>query len=88
MSLGAPVGCLAWHQEERNFARDAGGGHAGGVAGPSELAPEDVRLDGVDAGVSELGSYAFTRASTREVLVDFIYKSIQGWRTRSAVSSC
>ena len=37
------------------LAREAGGGHPGDVAGPSELAPEDVRLDGVDAGGSEGG---------------------------------
>ena len=32
-----------------------GGGHAGDVAGPSELASEDVRLSGIDSGVSEGG---------------------------------
>ena len=34
---------------------ETGGGHAGDVTGPSELAPEDAGLDGVDSGVSESG---------------------------------
>ena len=37
------------------LARETGGGHAGDVGGPSELAPSGVRLVGMDSGVSEGG---------------------------------
>ena len=48
-SAGWPFDSAAPAIEE--LVREAGCGHAGDVAGPPELAPEDLRLDGVDCGV-------------------------------------